>query len=510
MKKCDFFRINGDFTAAKIGLFASITAGLLAYNQYFINWYTNADGIIEGLTAFTNTTWVLTGCGRWVLAIFTYLSGNIVMPFASVIGFSLCTWLSSFLVAKTWNLKSTLSIVLLSVLMTVTPATVLHFNYNAIAFPYSVAILLGTLYVYINFSFDHKLSCLFSCVCLALTLGIYQCYVGYAAALTLVTMIVFLYNGKDIKEVFQKAGKSIITAIVGGVLYYMGLFVILKLTGLQTTSRMNDVSLSKTITNVFPSILEAYRYYLQYINDHIFQRRFLYLTFILISILCILLKSKTNVKNTVLCLAFVLLVPLASNIFTVILPGTLITMTMSYHYILIVVLALGLVDGIDIKIKSLLRYAVSITCVLLSWTYIISANATFTCYKLSHQYTYGQMSQVVYDIQHNENYVLNETPVIIVGYFEDTALRQNIKTYRYAIDLPENLVFWKVPVGVTYNRQKYFVNYFGLDFKDIDNSEYQFVINSPEFKTMNNWPNENSIKMIDKYLVVKIADNFIK
>ena len=156
------------------------------------------------------------------------------------------------------------------------------------------------------------------------------------------------------------------------------------------------------------------------------------------------------------------------------------------------------------------RAVVALLCLVLSWTYIISANATFTCYKLSHQYTYGQMSQVVYDIQHNENYILNKTPVVIVGYFEDTALRENIKTYRYAIDLPENLIFWKVPVGVTYNRQKYFMNYFGLDFKDIDFSVYQDIINSSEFKQMNNWPNENSIKTIGDYLVVKIADNYIK
>ena len=511
MKKLDFFKINNSFNAAKISLLASILTGLFAFNQYFINWYTNADGIIEGLTSFSNTTWVLTGCGRWLLAIMTYFSGNVIMPFVAVIGFSVCTWLSSFLIVKLWNIKSALFAVTLSILMTVTPTTIQHFVYNAIAFPYGVTILLVTLYVYINFSCSSKYSYLFSTACMTCVLGIYQCYIGYAAALTLMTLIVKLYRNTDIKEILQDSIKSIITAIAGGIIYYAVLVVILKITGLQMTDRMADTSLSKTITNIIPSIITAYKYYYSYLNDPVFQRRIIYLLSAIISVACLLSAFNRNRKeNVLLSLVLYLLIPLASNVIVVLLPGSSLDTFMVYHNIMIIALMLALVDGLQIKIPDLARYAVLSLSLLLSWTYTISANATFSSYKLSHQYTYGQMSQVVYDIQHNKDYVLNETPVVIVGYFEDTALRQNIKTYRYAIDLPENLVFWKVPVGVTYNRQKYFMNYFGLDFKDIDYSEYQKIIDSAEFKQMNNWPNEGSIKTIDRYLVVKIADNYIK
>ena len=204
MKKLDFFRINGTFTVAKISLMAALITGLFAYNQYFIFWYTNADGIIEGLTLFTNTTWVLAGCGRWLLAIMTYFSGNLVMPFLAVIGFSLCTWLSSFLISKLWGIKSRILIIILSVLMTVTPTTIQHFVYNAIAFPYGVTILLATLFAYFNFTYSEKNSYLLSTACMTCVLGIYQCYIGYAAGLTLITLIIQLYKNKELKEILHK------------------------------------------------------------------------------------------------------------------------------------------------------------------------------------------------------------------------------------------------------------------------------------------------------------------
>ena len=511
MKKLNFFKINNNHNIAKLSLLASLITGIFAFNQYFINWYTNADGIIEGLTAFSNTSWVLTGCGRWLLAIMTYFSGNIVMPFVAVIGFSVCTWLSSFLIIKLWNIRSSFFAVTLSILMTVTPTTIQHFVYNAIAFPYGVTILLVTLYVYINFSYSNKYSYFFSIFCMTCVLGIYQCYIGYAAALTLMTLVVKLYRNTDIKKILHDSIKSIITAIAGGIIYYAVLVVILKITGLYMTDRMADTSLSKAVTNIVPSVINAYKFYFSYLNDSVFQRRLIYLLSVIISVVCLLSAFNRNKKeNVILSLLFYSLIPLTSNIIVVLLPGSSLDTFMVYHNIMIVALMLALVDNLQITIPDVAKYAVPLLSLLLSWTYIVSANATFASYKLSHQYTYGQMSQVVYDIQHNEEYVLNETPVVIVGYFEDTALRQNIKTYRYAIDLPENLVFWKVPVGVTYNRQKYFMNYFGLDFKDIEYSKYQDVINSAEFKQMNNWPNENSIKTIGKYLVVKIADNYIK
>lgn len=503
MNRLAFFKIKESYSAALAGLGLSLLAGIMAYNLYFIYGYTNPDGIIEGLTAFSNATWIITGCGRWLLAIILSMSGNIVMPLGAVLGYCFCTWLTSFNIIKTWKIESHFAAVLFALVMVVTPASVIHFTYNAVAFPYAIALVFSVLYVYAVFRLDGVFSWLIAIACITCSLGIYQSYLGLSAALILLTMAVYLYQGTDPKDVLKKALKALICAAVGAVLYYIALQILYKVTELHAASRMASLSVGKIVSSIPFSILNSYKLYFRFFSDKILQRRFVYLLlFVLLAVSIVRSYRKTAKPAFFLSLVCILLMPVASNIVCLVLPGTEYSTSMTYQNVLILPFLIALADQDHGRI---IKPLTALLCVFLVWTYIVSANATFHCYRLSHEYTYGQMSQVVYDIEHHEEYEINETPVIIAGFFDDISLRKQIRTYRYAIDLPENLVFWKTRTGVTYNRQKYFMNYFGLDFKDITYDEYLSVINTEEFSRMNVWPKENSIRKINQYLVVKLS-----
>ena len=505
MKYLSFF----DNKTSKTSLAITIIVGLVTYNLYFVNGLTNPDGIIEGLTSFINAGWVIQGCGRWLLAILTYLSGNVVMPFASIIGYCVCVWLSSLLISRIWKQDSFVFIIVCPIIMIVSPAVVTHFSYNAVAFPYSLAMLLSTIYVYLCFEKNGFMSYFFGVFCIVCSLGIYQNYIGYAACLVLMAIAIKLIKKEAIKDILKKVIISFVIAIIGSVLYAIVLKLILLILNMQSSSRIANISLSFITNNLLANIKTTYTSYFNYFNDSVLFRKYIFIC--IFAILAIVLIASTinhPLIDSFIIVVSILLIPLASNIVLLIIPDQTATTCMSYQYMLIVPFTLAI--AINLNKSIFVNYVAIIITLILSWTYVISANATYSCYKLSYNYINNQMSQVTYDIEHNENYILDETPVIVGGFIDDDTLRNNIKTYKYAIDLPENVAFWKQQVGVTYNRQKYFMNFFGIDFKDIDYSEYLKIINSNEYTNMPIWPKDGSITKIDKYLVVKLDNSPVK
>ncbi|MBR2534193.1 MAG: glucosyltransferase domain-containing protein [Erysipelotrichaceae bacterium] len=503
MNKLSFFRIKESYSCALIGLGLSTMAGILAYNLYFIYGYTNADGIIEGLTAFSNATWIISGCGRWLLAILFSISGNIVMPLPAVLGYCFLTWLSSYIIMKTWKMESCLSAALLSLTMAVTPASIIHFTYNAVAFPYAIALTLSAFYVYAVFQYKGVFGWLIPVICITCGLGIYQSYLGFSAALFLMTMVISLRQGMDLRKILEKATKALVCAFAGAVLYYIALQLLYLVTGLHASSRMADLSVGRIIFSLPSSIVNSYKQYFRFFSDRILQRHIIYLIiFILLMVTVFKRFREKNIRVILLSLFCIALIPVASNVVCLIMPNAEYSTSMTYQNILIIPFLIAMIEPDQNRI---IKPITAFLCIFLVWTYIVSANATFHCFRLSYDYTYSQMSQVVYDIEHHEEYKPNETPVIVAGFFDDTILRSQIKTYRYAVDLPDNPVFWKTRTGVTYNRQKYFMNYFGLDFKDVEYDEYLKVVSSDEYAQMNVWPKENSIAKIGQYLVVKIS-----
>lgn len=512
MKFIEFFKIKGSYKTIKISLLSSMIVGLISYILIVVYRVADPDTVIEGLTYYINATWAIVGCGRWMLPIINILSGNVIMPLFIVLFYCFAMWLSAFLICKMWNIDKPYLVALIACVMTVTPSSISQLVATYMGICFALACLLSTVFVYVCFTLKNKISWLIAIICIVLSLALYQSYVSYIACLTIMTIFIYCFENKDLKEVLSVFVKVVITAIIGCLLYFISNKVILTVFDLESSSRLASFSFADIITNLIPRIIEMYKVYFNYFNDSVMNRKLFYLIlFVLIIFIYIVnLLEKKNILTVIIESLCLVLIPLSSNLIGLITPDNPITILMSYQNILVIPFTLYLTSSINIKHNYVFNFICITISICLCWTHVVSANATYQCYKMSYDYTYSQYAQVIYDIQHFEGYEKDKTPVIIAGFFEDDTLRKNIKTYNYSVELFDNLVFWETYGGATYNMQRYVLQYFGLDFIESTTDQYQKVVNNKEFENMNIWPNKNSIEMIDDYLVVKIGNNYIK
>lgn len=504
----DYFKINDSFKPAKMSLLLTAIIGFISYDLLIVYRVADPDTIIEGLTYYINATWAIEGCGRWLLPIVNILSGNVIIPPFVVAFYCLSMWLCAWIICKIWKINKVTSISIIAVCMTVTPAAVSQLVATYMGVCFALACVFATLFVYFCFESDSKLSYLL-CVCsLVCSLALYQSYLAHAAVLTLMTLAVYIYRNNKQQLLINKTIKALLTASAGIVTYFISNKVILALLHLESSSRLAEFSIGRIFNNIGSTIVWLYSSYFAFLNDSVLLRKYLYaLIFAAIVILTIkyIINKENSLLYKVLLVICLFLIPFTSNIIGLITPDNPITILMTYQYILIVPFAFALAEDSSIDFTKSLVIAVA---VLLCWTHVISANATFECYKMSHDHVYNQYSQVIYDVQHTDGYVKDETPVLIAGFFGDSTLRSNIRTYNYAFELFDDLVFWNTLGGATYNRHRYVMQYFGLDFIDFSIDEYQRIIKTEEFKKMNLWPDKDGIKFIDGYLVVRIGNNY--
>jgi len=507
----NFFKEDNSYKLTKRLALVILVTCILSYHKTIIHYYTSPDGLIEGMSYFHNANWSLQGAGRWLVRYTMLPFGNLVIPLFVVIEYSLCILISTLMLKKLWDIKDNKLIYIIGIILSVTPTTIFLMTYMYTGMCIGLTVLLGISFTFFSFYIKGKLGRILSVFSIVLLLGIDQGFVGVAALTTLITLIIKLVKGSNIKQVLIDSGVCIVEAIIGGLIYFLILNVSLKIRNLDMIDnyRLAGFSFAKTIESFIPKFIETYKTFFNYFNDAVFKRNYVYCLLLLITIICLIvniikLSKEKRYGNIVLIILLFLLIPPVAFVIEIIVPYYQVYMSMEYHTCIVVVLTIYLVYISNIKV---IKIITSIIVILLSWSYVLSANATYKAYELSYNHINSEMQLILNDIYHTEGYKKDEAPIILAGFPDDKVLRENDKTYYYAIDFPKNPVFWEDMNGATVVRKNYFMYYFGVDAKDITVDEYYKTVTSKEFKEMNVWPNSNSVKMINGYCVVKLTDN---
>ena len=160
----------------------------------------------------------------------------------------------------------------------------------------------------------------------------------------------------------------------------------------------------------------------------------------------------------------------------------------------------------EYKFQWIIKSIATLMVVVLAWTYILAANATYKCYQLSYDYINSQMQIAVTRVYDLDDYVKDQSPILIAGFPSDETLRNNLGIYQYGENLCVNPAFWTDMHGATQNRYLYFLNYFGIDAQRFSDDEYAAIVNTSQFAEMPVWPEKGSVAMIDGFAVVKFTE----
>ena len=526
-------------------LAATIISSLLSYYFMIVDGYTCPDGICEGLTYYTNGDWALAGCGRWAIRYVNELTCNIVIPLYVVMMYCLCVWLSVVLLCKLWELSDKAAIIL-GAMMIAAPTVAGQMGYPYTAVAYAIACLTSVGAVYCMFRCRTIPGIVGSTLCVTLMMGLYQSYVGMIAVLVLMTIIYDMLKGEDAKIILIDFGKCVGTSILGCIISTIILNIDLSVRGLNSASRlaMFDV---KEIFSAFPQrVPYVYEKYMNILKTPLMHRNLIFLAIIIMTMVALiiigirLIREKKWVR-VLLIVPLVLLIPMASNLIGILIPYNSVNSMMQYQSVMIVPFMLacveytyrmytmnpetnveageegnlatkedtsvsGVRDSAKRTVNKVMPVMALVLAVVLTWTYILAANATFQCYRLSYRHINNEMQMALQRVYQLDGYVKDATAIVMGGFPDDKILRNSMDIYQYAENINSNPVFWEDMHGATANRYRYFLDYFGVYSQDFSDEEYLNIVTSDAYARMALWPEDGSVDMIDGYAVIKFSD----
>lgn len=514
----DFFKINGSSKPALGALFTGLISAFLAYHLLVIYGHGNADAVCEGLVCYGAGAgdWAL-ACGRWLTRYMNALSGNLIMPGVWITLYTLCAVMSAVLLSKLWGIKSAASVSLVSALLIVNPTVIEQSLLQYMFMAWGLSNLFGVLFVCINCG-GSKRALVFAPLCMTAAFGLYQSSVGLMCLCFCITLILRLTDGMDIKGMFLLVFRFAVTSIIGVALYFLILRFEIVRYGVMESGRMQDFSLSAIFTSLIPSVKDAYLTFFAYFAEAVLRRKLWYA--LLAGILCVFFAlrlcamiKERRVLPFVFALALFLLIPAFANIAKLIFPYNTTVTIMEYQNMFVFPFLFALLERGRVHMPSarnltrLCAYALALT---ISWTYLVSANATYRSYELTYRHLNFMTASMLNDIYNLPDYEKDDT-IAFAGFVQDDFLRENFSSYKYACGMYDNLAFWVEPLGIRNSRENYLMNYFGVQGGFIFAPDYNKAVQSEEFKAMPVYPGVGSVRKfsgeVTDLIIVKLSEN---
>ena len=452
------------------------------------------------------------------------IKGNIVSPVLVTIISTLLLAITVVLVIKTLDIKNKYSKYITAIVFAVAPniSATLTFFYCSDA--YILGMLFATMSVFLVKKFEKSKSIIFLAgMFLAFAMGMYQTYLSVAMVLAVASLIIDILNKKDIKQVLKNALRYIIMGIIGIILFYVFAYMTLFFKNLEVSnySGANQIGIESllNIPNLLPQSYQSFfNYYFtdKMIPNTIWHTNIFYIiifTLSLGSLIYIVIKNKIyeKISNTILLLFLIVILPICFGVIEIMIPDVDIHILMACSMIFIIPIFFKILEMLPkTNITKAIKYIVVISTIIISWNYIWQDNASYLAIKLMQNQTENTALRIVDRIENLDNFN-EDMPVLIVGNLKDNNYlsRENTgletkkifdRTWGFISNEPtvweDNQDSWN----------KMFYEYVGVNLKLVGKDDCKNILETEEYKTMANFPDEDSIKIIENTVVVKISD----
>ncbi len=460
-----------------------------------------------------------TALGRFLIPPYLLFRGELTPPLLIAAFAVAFLAVSAVLIVRILDIRSTAGIAALcGVMATHATLTDSYATYLPWTDIYMLSLLLSVLAVYVYVRFP--LGWIPAAVLTALSMGLYPVYAQSAAVLCLLWLIRTCLAEKKTPFVFRRGCIAVAFLILGGILYYFLWRLSLILTGAETVSTPNSITgLSallgytpfQILSKVYRACMKVFREILRPFTHHP----------VLVGccdvILCLLtavsfFRLTGDWKNRLRILVLVMLVPLASNFVYVLSNGHYI-ITMRYPIVLYQVLIVMMLDLWLFRdrpfalprLKKAFQAAAALLFAVIVLNNTIYSNQVYLKTVLEGEATLSAMTRLLVRMEDTEGYVPGETPVVLEGDLNHSAVSQTRPGY------PED--------NVTYAMQKHFapryhgayknylVNVLGYPVRIEPLETTDRYAADPRVAAMPAFPDPGCCEMIDGMLIVKLSED---
>lgn len=504
-----------------LAFFIVVCIGIITHICMITGSIATQDSLWNGMGYNKPTDWEIS-LGRWGIILAQRINNFIMIP-------SIVTTLGIFIVAITtifvidiFDIKNKVSIILTSIVMVVSPSITITFLYVHTAIAYFIAFLASTMSIWFLYKFKYKkVGFIFATLLLTFTLAIYQSYIGVTIGICIMYNILeLLKNNKKVKEVLLNILKGILLVIVSAILYYSTTMLILKVLNLNLAlyGGANNISIQNIFKTLGSTIKYTYIDFFRYfcgddiIYNSNYRRELLWLGFFAISLIIFVIKTiklegrrKDKCIKVSLSAIMLLLIPLALNIIDVIIGYSNIYALTSTQLLLIVPFMFALSENLlEINFVYLI-YVFIISGIAL--TYYLADNTSYSALNLTYNQSIMTTERIIYRIENLDGYN-KDMPVALAGIIDTENAPRTSNLYDFSLGFgANNAVFHGTYSGQIWTWKRFLEIFFGISYPIPSDIGYSNVVNSEEFKEMGIFPAEDSVKIIQDIVVVKLKEN---
>lgn len=519
MKSIDFYceKILKWFTKERIlVIVVSLIFGMFLHSQAYTNSLLNPDGLWRPFQQFSQG-WELS-LGRWLLRFVDIIRfGNVNSTISSLFTI-LITAFCVIIIIDGFKIKNKIAIILTTAIFISSP----YFS-DTLTSPfccdsYALAFLFALLSAYVVKKYNYSLkSILFGALFLSLSLGIYQAYINVAAVFSLMILVLEIVDKNNTNNArFSHFLKFLFMGILGIILYLILLKINLYIFDEVLSDYKNANSIGLNTLKYLPfTIINSYKSTFNYffknniVNNFYYYRQYLNVLFfiVLLALLVITLKGK-KIKSIILAIIYIGLMPLALGIIKIITINSEINLLMCAGMSLVFPFALALSSHADTNaLSNLLNIFIYIITLIILYTYIVMTGQTYSAYEKTYDQAYSTAIRVVNKIENTEGYY-DGIKILFAGGLNNQYINHDNVIYTMANgNYALYNVFFDSYGGYTYLWQVFIEKYIGVKVNICSDDEYKEIISTSEFDEMDTFPNQNSIKIIDGIMVVKMVNN---
>lgn len=491
---------------------ATFLFGILVHAFKFLNYLPNHDSMYN----FYSNQNVLAS-GRWFLSIACGLSSYFDLPWINGILSLFWISISTILIVSLFEIRSKISILVLSALFVSFPSVTEIFFFGFTADGYMLSLLLSVLGVYVlrfgNKSIKHYI---ISVLCMCLACGIYQAYISFSLVLG-ITYIVFCLLKKDnikLKSFWIWLLKYALCSVCALILYYAVWKICMAVQGVTPTSYQGiDAVGFSGIENLVIGLKNGLKaLFLFFCERNIFERGVnlygilnvvVFLALLITLLLSIkksrLYKKKGKLLLLILCLA---ITPFFVIIWSFTSANVDYAGRMLHSLVIILALPVILIESFITR-----KIANTIVCVFLIVVvnYAVSANIAYYYLGMEYENSYAEAIEMRDEIEKAKlQYGYDEKVMIIGNRTDRVALDDNGpagKIHLFSNQIEKSLLLDSTHVIEFLKNVLYYNTDFTRD-KDLLHS----VMDNDKFRSMPCWPEPGSIDEFDNTIVVKLSD----
>ena len=486
--------------------------GLLAHGFAYFNANFSHDALYQ-LTA-DDDLWQVS-LGRFLQPVWRLVRGDVSAPWLLGALSLVCIALAARLVIELMGLRRPLWKVLTCALMTVSQTvTMLNATYGPWVDTFMLSMLLAVVSVWLLERGGGR-GFVGGAACLAASLALYQSYVSMALGLMLLLFMDRALRGKaeyPPRALFAWAGKAAAMALLTAALYWGGMQLALRITGVTLSQSYN--SLGRMLSISFADIpLQVGRTYWRFIllltTSDVAQPTRVVVMNALLAALCVGLflrrvwRARPGWQNALLAALAAMLLPFALNISFFFSKGVSHDL-MTYAFVLVYLMSMQFEERFEegeMRARRPLRAIVAgaMCVILLSGT--VYANTVYLKKDLESQSFDMLMTRVLDRVEQVEGYVPGETPVAILGEFPESPLlgEDVFAAYRQTgLDL-------RTPVTYGVVAKSYIRDKLGYNMRFATDEEIGAHYYDPEVQSMGVFPAADSVKMVGGCVYVRVS-----